>query len=93
MRNFAIAVLWTSVITALLAGPVQAQGTKSERAKQSAREAIIRDPIKLAEVCNALVFRKYAKPGPRYGAKYVEMDLELHASMQNACIMSKGRSY
>jgi hypothetical protein len=77
----------------MLAAPAQAQRTKSESAKRSAREAIIRDPIKLAEVCNALVFRKYAKPGPRYGAKYVEMDLELHARMQNACIMSKGRSY
>lgn len=93
MRGFATAIILTTIFTAALAAPVQAQGAKSDRAKRAAREAIIRDPIKLAEVCNVLVFRKYAKPGPRWGAKFIEMDQELHARMHNSCIMSKGRNY
>jgi hypothetical protein len=40
-----------------------------------------------------MVFRKYGQPNTLYGPRTVLMDRELHARMQNSCILSKGRNY
>jgi hypothetical protein len=66
---------------------------KLTRSQEATREAIIRDPDKLAEVCNMLVFRRYGQAAPLRGPRWLEMEAEHQARAQNACIMSKGRNY
>ena len=67
---------------------------QDDKQQQSRRaEAIPRDANRLAEACSRMVFRKYGQPNTLYGPRTVLMEQELHARMQNACIMSKGQNY
>jgi hypothetical protein len=91
MRGFATLFLALMVGSfALPADPALAQNSKSKGAQP---RAVPTDPNALAQMCSQLVFRKYGQRNTLYGPRTVEMPLELHARLQNSCIMSKGRNY
>ncbi len=71
--------------------PVPAPDDITQRSRRA--EAIPSNANRLAELCNAAVFRKYGRPNTLYGPRTVLMDQELHARMHNVCILSKGRDY
>jgi hypothetical protein len=71
--------------------PAPGQDDKQQQSRRA--EAIPRDANRLAEACSQMVFRKYGQRNTLYGPRMVEMERELHARMQNTCIMSKGRNF
>jgi hypothetical protein len=93
MRGLAALLLLATAFTAGLVQPVSAQRLTTDMNRPMLRDLTIRNPKDLVEVCNVLVFRRYAAPGPRWAGTGFEMDPDLHLLEHNRCIQAKGEGY
>ena len=85
MPRLALASLCAILIALTLPSPTLAQKAAPKPA------AVPTDRDDLARWCNQMVFRKYGQPAPEYGRNMLKMSLDQAATMQDACIRSKGR--
>jgi hypothetical protein len=88
MLRYAALLLCAAIVVLPSSGAVLAQKAAPKQT------AIPTDPNGLAAWCNTAVFRKYGdRHSTQWGPKFIAMPEPLHATMQDSCIRSKGRTF